>query len=68
MKKELETLPSAYIEKQGDQPVSLEIELYDGNHGITLILIYSVFYDSNVITRSARLVNTSTGAYGWNAL
>ena len=58
-KKELETLPSAYIEKQGDQPVSLEIELYDGNHGITLILIYSVFYDSNVITRSARLVNTS---------
>jgi alpha-galactosidase len=38
---------------------SLEIELYDKNHGITLFLVYSVFYESNVITRSARVINNS---------
>lgn len=39
--------------------VSLEIELYDRNHEITLLLIYSIFYESNVITRSAKVINTS---------
>lgn len=60
-KKELDTLPSAYLPDQGTEPVNLEIELYDSNYDITLILIYSVFYDSNVITRSAKLINTSDG-------
>ncbi|MBB2182669.1 alpha-galactosidase [Lachnospiraceae bacterium MD1] len=59
-KKILDTLPSAYLSDQGSEPVSLEIEMYDSNYEITLLLIYSVFYDSNVITRSAKLINTSS--------
>ncbi|MDF2514418.1 MAG: Alpha-galactosidase, partial [Herbinix sp.] len=39
--------------------VSLEIELYDKNYQIALILTYSAFYESNVITRSATVVNES---------
>lgn len=58
-KKKLDTLPCAYLPEQGTELVSLEIELYDKNYDLTLILTYSVFYDSNVITRSAKLLNTS---------
>lgn len=58
-KKGLDTLPSAYLLEQSIKPVSLEIELYDSNYEITLIFIYSVFYESNVITRSSKLINTS---------
>jgi alpha-galactosidase len=58
-KKKLNTLPSAYLSDQGTEPVSLEVEMYDSNMDITLTLVYSVFYDSNVIARSARLSNTS---------
>jgi alpha-galactosidase len=38
---------------------SLEIELYDKNYSIALIMVYSVFEESNVITRSARVINGS---------
>lgn len=37
----------------------LELELYDKNYNITLIMTYSVFYESNVITRSTRVINNS---------
>jgi alpha-galactosidase len=71
-KKELVTLPSAYLEEdegsqkqdnstsqEEKQGVSLEIELYDKSYQIALILTYSTFYESNVITRSASVINES---------
>lgn len=42
-----------------ENAVSLEVELYDKNYNTTLILTYSVFYESNVITRSTKVVNSS---------
>jgi alpha-galactosidase len=42
-----------------EKGVSLEIELLDQNYGITLVMVYSVFYESNVITRSVRVKNDS---------
>ncbi len=70
-KKKLTTLPSAYFDEYPEaqqasntsqeekQGVSLEIELYDKNYQIALILTYSTFYESNVITRSAVVINES---------
>lgn len=58
----LKTLPSAYLEGLPVNPerkdmVSLELELTDQNYNITLFLTYSVFYNSDVITRSAKVIN-----------
>jgi alpha-galactosidase len=39
--------------------ISLEIELFDKKYNIALLLMYSVFYESNVITRSAKVINNS---------
>jgi len=61
VKNDLKTLPGAYLKQQGESPVSLEIELYDFNYDISLLLAYSVFYESNVITRSAKVINSSKG-------
>lgn len=62
-KKPLETLPSAYCEKSEDSNpntyTSLEIELWEKQYNITLILTYNVFNQCDVITRSAKLVNHS---------
>ncbi len=71
-KEALLSLPSAYIEKpvkkdtkdisnslSTDNYVSLQVEMFDQNYGITLLLAYSVFYDSDVITRSTKVINTS---------
>ncbi len=67
-KKDLEGLPSAYLERtdnvnadydQADCCQSLEIELYDKYYAITLLLIYSVFEECDIITRSARVINHS---------
>jgi alpha-galactosidase len=60
----LKTLPSAYLEGQPVNSeikdfVSLELELTDQNYNNTLLLTYSVFYDSDVITRSAKVINHS---------
>lgn len=38
---------------------SLEIELYDKFYDITLLLTYSVFDECDVITRSAKVINSS---------
>lgn len=56
-KEGLLSLPASYDETGRTQ--SLEIEFYDKNYDVTLYVTYSVFYESNVITRSARLLNTS---------
>jgi alpha-galactosidase len=57
IKKPLATLPSAYDDSEEAQ--SLEISLYDKNYDLTLVLTYAVFYNSNVITKSAKLINHS---------
>lgn len=56
-KQPLADLPSAYDEE--DRAESLTITLEDVNYGVTLELCYSVFYQTNVITRSSKLINHS---------
>lgn len=50
-------LPSAYDESEETE--TLIVILEDKNYGMVLELCYSVFYDSNVITRSGKLKNQS---------
>ena len=50
-------MPSSYDESGKVQ--TLNVTLKDKNHGFTLILSYSVFEDCDVITRSAKFINTS---------
>jgi alpha-galactosidase len=57
-KEPFETLPSSYY-KTGSVGHLLVI-LKDKNHGLTLELHYYVFEDCDVITRSSRLINTSS--------
>ena len=56
-KPELKDLPSSYDEDGNVQ--TLEVLLKDKNHGFKLILSYSVFEDCDIITRSARFINSS---------
>lgn len=56
-KPELIGLPSSYDEDEKVQ--TLEIEMQDGLNGIKLILMYSVFEECDVITKSVRLENIS---------
>ncbi|HHT04219.1 MAG TPA: alpha-galactosidase, partial [Bacteroidales bacterium] len=63
-KPSLKTLPYAYFGQSEDSKsdvdnIYLEIELIDKYYNTRLILTYSVFYESNVITRSAKLINNS---------
>lgn len=78
-KEALKTLPSAYLEASeavgatetdgaGENYVSLAIELYDKNYDIVLTLIYSVFEECDVITRSAVVVNASEATVGINRI
>lgn len=55
----LEGLPSSYSEKE--QADTLIVRLEDRNSGSVLELLYGVFYDTDIITRSARLTNEETG-------
>ncbi|MBR1624077.1 MAG: alpha-galactosidase, partial [Pseudobutyrivibrio sp.] len=57
-KPEFKTLPSSYDET--GKVETLVITLKDKNHGFKLKLSYSVFEECDVITRSARFINTST--------
>ncbi len=53
----LETMPSSY---EADGTVhELLITLTDSQYGLTLMLSYAAFEDRDVITRSAKLINTS---------
>ena len=56
-KPEFNTLPGSYDESSKVQ--TLNITLRDRNHGFTLILSYYVFEDCDVITRSAKFINSS---------
>ncbi|MFI3168166.1 MAG: alpha-galactosidase [Bacillota bacterium] len=56
-KSPLENLPSAYDES--GETKTLIIKLKDKNYNQELQLHYSVFYNTNVITRSAKLINNS---------
>lgn len=51
------TLPSSYDESE--QVKELVVTLVDKSYSLTLELHYSVFEEQDVITRSAKLVNTS---------
>nr|WP_245347550.1 alpha-galactosidase [Cohnella lubricantis] len=55
----LEGLPAVYAES-GDEAETLEIELEDAAAGMKLIASYTVFRDSDAITRSVRIVNAGS--------
>lgn len=52
----LEGLPATYVE-QDEEAVTLEITLYDEYIDAELVLLYTVYRDMNVLTRSARFKN-----------
>ena len=54
-KPEFKTLPAAYDES--GEAGALKITLKDKNSDLLMEIYYSVFYDSNVITRMTRLIN-----------
>ncbi|MDO5521191.1 MAG: alpha-galactosidase [bacterium] len=54
-KEELTHLPSAYDES--GETEELVVSLFDHNHQVRLELSYGVFYNTNVITRSAKVIN-----------
>jgi len=54
-KPELDGLPSARAAKSE----TLEIELYDDLHKISVFLYYTIYSDYDVVTRSAKIVNSS---------
>jgi alpha-galactosidase len=55
-KQQLKGLPSVYIEDT-DEADTLQIELLDSLIGFRVILSYSAYRNSNVITRSVKLIN-----------
>ena len=56
LKPEIEGLPSVYTEKD-DNTKTLIITLFDSLQNIYIKLIYSVFEDYDIITRSVRIIN-----------
>jgi alpha-galactosidase len=52
---EMETLPAAYDD--GDDAETLEVTLLDKPGGLKLLLYYTTFYETDVITRRAVLIN-----------
>ncbi len=56
-KEEFKTLPGSYDES--GEVETLNITLKDKNHGFTLVLSYYVYEECDVISRSARFINTS---------
>ncbi|WP_438347508.1 alpha-galactosidase [Paenibacillus sp. FA6] len=55
-KPELKGLPSTYVESE-EEAETLEILLQDEKTGLNAVLIYTVFNDQDVITRSVRIEN-----------
>lgn len=53
----LEGLPSTFVNE--DQVRSLEIMMVDEVLNIQMLMSYSVFFDSNVIARSVKIINSS---------
>ena len=58
-KYELSGMPSSYDD--ANQAKTLEITLRDKENELKLLLYYSVFYECDVITRSAKLINEGKG-------
>ncbi len=58
-KKEFNTLPGSYGDDTDVE--TLNIKMIDKNHGYTLILSYFVYTDCDVITRSAKFINSGNG-------
>lgn len=56
-KDDFETLPGSYDETGAVE--TLSVTLKDKNHGYTLIMSYYVYEDCDVISRSAKFINTS---------
>ena len=54
-KPKLEGLPSA---RQGNSE-TLEIELHDDVHNVSVLLYYTIYSDYDVVTRSAKIINHS---------
>lgn len=57
-KNKIKGLPAVYIEDENEAD-TLEIVLRDSLKDIKILLIYSVFEDFDVITRSAKILNSS---------
>lgn len=57
-KKPLDSLPATYVESESEAN-TLEITLVDSLTGLKIVLLYSVFEDYDVITKSVRAVNES---------
>ena len=55
-KEELKTLPSSF----GDGVEGLHVTFKDKNNGYTIVLSYYVFEKEDVITRTAKFINTSS--------
>lgn len=53
----LEGLPAVYAERENQDAQTLEIELADAVSGIRVVLLYGVFPEYDVITRSVRITN-----------
>ena len=62
----LKEMPSATDDEE--KAKTLVITCIDKNNDLTLKLYYSVFYDCNVITRSAKLINGSNGSIKLNRM
>lgn len=52
----IEGLPHAF--KNNDDVETLEITLFDEVKDISMLLSYTVFYESDIITRSVKIINT----------
>ena len=57
-KPKLNGLPATYVENP-DEAQTLEVELYDELKKVTVILMYSVFEEFDIITRSIKVINNS---------
>lgn len=59
-KPEYNTLPTAYFdEADNDNPVSLKIIMKDKFHDLQLEIVYTVFEESDVLTKMTKLINNS---------
>lgn len=56
----IEGLPATYVEDD-DEAETLEIDLADGPSGLVVTLLYTLFRDLPIVTRSARIRNGGDG-------
>lgn len=63
----LEGLPSVWAGEQ-DTVDSLEVTLKDGVTGVEVLLLYSVFEEKDVITRSVKVINGGGGTVALNRI